>query len=47
MNESNVRAKLIAYKQGSHSAQDSSDKKRLHDIAKRINELDGLIQSVY
>ena len=47
MNEPNVRAKLIAYKQGSHSAQDSSDKKRLHDVAKRINELDGLIQSVY
>lgn len=47
MNEPNVRAKLIAYKQGSHSAQDNSDKKRLHDVAKRINELDGLIQSVY
>ena len=47
MNEPNVRAKLIAYKQGSHSAQDSSDKKRLHDVAKRINELDGLIQSIY
>lgn len=47
MNEPNVRAKLIAYKQGSHSAQDSSGKKRLHDVAKRINELDGLIQSVY
>ena len=47
MNEPNVRAKLIAYKQGSHSAQDSSDKKRLHDVAKCINELDGLIQSIY
>ncbi len=47
MNEPNVRAKLIAYKQDSHSAQDSTDKKRLHDVAKCINELDGLIQSVY
>ena len=47
MNEPNVRANLIAYKQGSHSAQDSTDKKRLHDVAKCINELDGLIQSVY
>ena len=47
MNESDVRAKLLAYKQGENAVQDSSDRKRQHDIVKRIDELDGLIQSVY
>ena len=47
MNEPDVRAKLLAYKQGENAVQDSSDRKRQHDIVKRIDELDGLIQSVY
>lgn len=47
MNEPDVRAQLLAHKQGAYAVQDSTDKKRLHDIAKRMDELDGLIQSVY
>lgn len=47
MNEPNIRAKLLAHKQGAYAVQDSTDKKRLHDIAKRMDELDGLIQNVY
>ena len=47
MNEPDVRAKLLAHKQGMYAAQDSSVKKRIHTIEKRLNELDGLIQSVY
>lgn len=47
MNEPDVRAKLLAHKQGAYAVQDSTDKKRLHDIAKRMDELDGLIQNVY
>ena len=47
MNEPDVRAKLLAHKQGAYAVQDSTDKKRLHDITKRMDELDGLIQSVY
>ena len=47
LNEPDIREKLIAYKQGATAVQDSADRKRLHDIEKRIAELDGLIQSVY
>lgn len=43
MNEPDVREKLLVYKQGEYA----SDKKRQSDIAKRMDELDGLIQNVY
>ena len=47
MNEPDVRAKLFAHKQGAYAVQDSTNKKWLHDIAKRMDEPDVLIQSVY
>lgn len=47
MNEPDVKTKLLVHKQGAYAVQNSTDKKRLHDITKRMNELDGLIQSVY
>lgn len=47
INEPDIRAKLLTYKKGEAATKNNAAKKRLHDIEKRINELDGLIQSVY
>ncbi len=47
INEPDIREKLLAYKKGEAATQNNAAQKRLHDIEKRINELDGLIQSVY
>lgn len=42
-----IREKLLAIKRKDHTTHDNTAKKRLHDIEKRIAELDGLIQNVY
>lgn len=47
INEPDIREKLLAYKKGEAATQNNAAQKRLHDIEKRINELDGLIQNVY
>ena len=47
MNEPDIREKLLAYKRGDKRERDTAAKKRLHDIDKRIKELDRLIKSVY
>jgi DNA invertase Pin-like site-specific DNA recombinase len=47
INEPDIRAALLEKKQGMNAVRDNTDKKRIHDIEKRIAELDGLIQNVY
>ena len=47
MNDEKEREKYLARKQGLYAEQHSGDKKKLHDISKRIAELDRLIASVY
>lgn len=45
--DSHAREKYLARKRGLYAEQYGNDKKRLHDMSKRITELDSLIASVY
>jgi len=47
MNDAQAREKYLARKRKSSAEQEHSDKKRLKDTEKRINELNRLIQSIY
>ena len=47
MNDDKAREKYLARKRGEKTARDNADKKRQHDIEKRITDLDKLIQKIY
>ncbi len=47
ISDSKAREKYIARKRKEADTKESADKKRFKEVSKRIEELDGLIQSVY
>ena len=47
MNEQDARQKLLAQKMGMYEVQSTNDKKRKHDIEKRIYELEKLMQTLF
>jgi len=47
VNDEDAKQKYLAYKHGAETVQETNDNKRMNEIKKRCDELDGLIQSVY
>lgn len=47
MNDAEARERYIAQKQGMYAVQTAEEKKRQHEIRKRIDELDKLMQTIF